>query len=449
MSQTIQPIPGTAPRPRPRRTWRTLVGLAIVILIAVGFALLMMKCAASGGGGQTAGGGRRGASITVGVATATLGDVPITVTALGTVTPETTVSVVPRVGGQLNEVRFTEGQMVRKGQVLAVIDPAPYRAALNQATGQLARDQASLADAKLDLQRYDTLVAQNSIAKQTRDTQAALVKQDEGVVASDEGAVGTAKLNLQWTSIVAPVAGRVGIRQLDPGNQVTANSSTPIAIVTQIDPIDVIFAIPEDSIAGIVKHPNFGAGLPVTAYDRAGGAVIAQGSLGTIDNVIDTTTGTVKGKARFANPGGALFPNQFVNVTVLVDTLKSQVIVPTTAVRHGPQGDFVWVLQPDKTVKQTAVTTGPGTGETTSIASGLNAGETVITDGGDRLTDGAAVNLPNQHGSGTGGGSGAGNGGAAPTAGAGGKAGGGHHHHQGGATNSASGNGGSGGGGGG
>jgi multidrug efflux system membrane fusion protein len=192
--------------------------------------------------------------------------------------------------------------------------------------------------------------------------------------------------------------------------------------------------VPESAIAGIVRHPNFGAGLPVTAYDRAGGQVLAQGSLATLDNVIDTTTGTVKGKARFANPGAALFPNQFVNVTVLVDTLQNQVIVPTTAIRHGPQGDFVWVLQPDKTVKQTPVTSGPGTAETTSVASGLAAGATVITDGGDRLTDGASVNLPAQRA-----GAGASNSGSGAAAGAApttsGKTGG--HHKGGGATNSA------------
>jgi len=291
--------------------------------------------------------------------------------------------------------------MVRRGDVLAVIDPAPFQAALSQAQGTLAHDQALLADARLDLNRYNTLVAQHSIATQTRDTQAALVKQDEGLVASDQGTVATARLNLQWSRIVAPVAGRVGIRQIDAGNQISANGSTPIAVVTQIDPIDVIFAVPEDAIPSIVRHPNFGAGLPVTAYDRAGGAAIGTGSLATIDNVVDTTTGTVKGKARFGNPAGALFPNQFVNITVLVDTLKNQVIVPTTAVRHGPNGDFVWVAQAQQggkadqaTVKSTPVKAGPGTGETTSIASGLSAGETVITDGGDRLRDGATVTLP-------------------------------------------------------
>ncbi|HVN00061.1 MAG TPA: efflux RND transporter periplasmic adaptor subunit [Caulobacteraceae bacterium] len=392
MSQTIQPIPGTAPSPR-RRTWRTLVGIVLVVAAAVGVGLLLTKCAA---GNQPTGPFGRGGrpTVTVGVAQAALGDVPITVTALGTVTPEATVSVVSRVTGQLNAVRFTEGQMVRKGDVLAQVDPAPFQAALNQAEGQLARDQALLADAELDLKRYDTLLAENSISGQTRDTQAALVKQDLGLVAADKGQVATARLNLVWSRIVAPVAGRVGLRQIDAGNQVSANSTTPIAVVTQIDPIDVIFAVPEDAIPAIVKHPGYGAGLPVTATDRTGGATLATGSLATIDNVVDTTTGTVKGKARFGNPSGALFPNQFVNVSVLVDTLKSQVLVPTTAVRHGPQGDFVWLLQSDKTVQSQPVKVGPGTGETTSIVSGLKAGDTVITEGGDRLRDGASVTLP-------------------------------------------------------
>jgi multidrug efflux system membrane fusion protein len=393
MSQTIQPNAGPSPRPRRRRTWRTLLAIVLVIAVAVGVGLLLSKCAAGSQPANPFGRGGR-PTVTVGIAQATVGDVPITVTALGTVTPEATVSVISRVTGELQQVRFTEGQMVKRGDVLAQVDPAPFQAALAQAQGSLAHDEASLADAELDLKRYNTLVAQNSIATQTRDTQAALVKQDQGLVASDKGAVDTARLNLQWSRIVSPVAGRVGIRQVDAGNQISANGSTPIAVVTQIDPIDVIFAVPEDSIASIVRHANFGAGLPVTAYDRAGGAALAQGSLATIDNVIDTTTGTVKGKARFPNPNAALFPNQFVNVTVLVDTLKNQVIVPTTAIRHGPQGDFVYVLQTDSTVKVRQVKSGPSTGESTSIASGLTAGETVITEGGDRLRDGAAVTLP-------------------------------------------------------
>ena len=314
----------------------------------------------------------------------------------------------PQVNGIIQQRAFTEGSDVKAGALLYQIDPAPFQAALNQAVGALAHDEASLADARLDLQRYNTLVAQNSIASQTRDTQAALVKQDEGLVASDQGLVGAARLNLQWSRIVSPVAGRVGLRQVDAGNQVSANGSTPIAVVTQIDPIDVIFAVSEDAIPSIVRHPNFGAGLPVTAYDRAGGAAIGNGSLATIDNVVDTTTGTVKGKARFANPTGALFPNQFVNITVLVDTLKNQVVVPTTAVRHGAQGDYAWVLQPDRTVKARPVKVGPGTAETVSLASGLAIGETVITDGGDRLRDGGKVILPGAHAGGGRGGPGGG-----------------------------------------
>jgi membrane fusion protein, multidrug efflux system len=407
MSQTIQPNAGRAPNPRRRRTWRTLVGMGAVVVVAILAAMLLARCAASGPSQPAGGFGQRArANITVGVATATLGDVPITVTALGTVTPEATVSVTSRVAGILTQVRFTEGQMVRKGAVLAVVDPSPFQAALNQAEGTLAHDQATLAGAQKDLARYQQLLAETSISGQTVDDQAATVRQDQGVVAADKGNVDNARLNLQWTQVVAPVAGRVGLRQIDAGNQVAANGATPIAVVTQIDPIDVIFAVPEDAIPSIVRHPNFGAGVPVTAYDRGGGAMLAQGVLGALDNVVDTTTGTVKGKARFPNPTGALFPNQFVNVTVLVDTLKSQVIVPTTAIRHGPQGDFVYVLQPDKTVKVTLVKTGPGSGETTSIASGVSAGEIVITDGGDRLRDGASVNLPNQRARPAGGGGG-------------------------------------------
>ncbi|HZZ90504.1 MAG TPA: MdtA/MuxA family multidrug efflux RND transporter periplasmic adaptor subunit [Caulobacteraceae bacterium] len=394
MTDSIQPSPAPATPTRRRRTWRTLVGIVVVAALAIGAGFLLSKCAASAPPAQQFGRGAR-PTITVGIAQAATGDVPITVTALGTVTPEATVSVISRVTGQLKDVRFREGQMVRKGDVLAVIDPAPFEAALNQAQGTLARDQALLVNARLDLQRYNTLVAENSVARQTRDTQASLVRQDEGLVASDRGAVAAAQLNLQWTRILSPVPGRVGLRQIDVGNQISANGTTPIAVVTQIDPIDVIFAVPEDAIPAIVRHPGFGAGLPVTAYDRTGGSMLGTGSLATIDNIVDTTTGTVKGKARFANPAGTLFPNQFVNIAVLVDTLKRQVIVPTTAIRHGPNGDFVWLLQEDgKTVQSQPVKTGPGTGETTSIVSGLSAGQTVITEGGDRLRDGAPVTLP-------------------------------------------------------
>ncbi|MEO8925645.1 MAG: MdtA/MuxA family multidrug efflux RND transporter periplasmic adaptor subunit, partial [Caulobacteraceae bacterium] len=380
-----------------------------VVLAAVALALILSRCAQSGAkaggtGGPGAGPGGRPA-ITVGTAKAITGAIPIEVSALGTVTPLATVNVNARVAGMLLTVDFREGQLVRKGQVLAQIDPRPFQVAVQQAQGQLLRDQALLADAKLDLARFRTLKSQDSIAGQQVDTQAALVKQDEASVSADHATVASAQLNLSFTRIDAPVSGRVGLRQIDPGNQITANATTPIAVVAQIDPIAVVFSLPEQDIAAVTRNAGRGGGLPVTALDRAGGTVLASGGLATLDNVIDTTTGTVKAKARFANPAGALFPNQFVNVTMLVDTLENQVIVPTTAVRHGPQGDFIWVLQSDKTVKAASVKVGPGTAETVSIVSGLNLGQTVITEGGDRLREGGRVTLPGQKpGSGGGGG---------------------------------------------
>jgi membrane fusion protein, multidrug efflux system len=429
MSGTIYSPEGSRPpprRPARRSVWRTGFAIIVVVVAAVVLALILSFCAKQSGGaggaggpgagrhGRGAGGGAGGPggrpAITVGIAKAVLGSIPIQQQALGSVTPLATVNVNARVSGLLDKVDFREGQLVRKGQLLAQIDPRPFQVAVEQAQGQLLHDEALLDDAKLDLTRYRTLKAQDSIAGQQVDTQAALVKQDEATVVADRAAVASAKLNLSFTSIDAPVAGRVGLRQIDPGNQITANFTTPMVVLTEINPISVVFSLPEDAIPSVMKNAGpKGGGLPVTALDRAGGTVLARGKLATLDNVIDTTTGTVKARANFANPSGALFPSQFVNVTMLVSTLQNQVIVPTTATRHGPQGDFVWVLQPDKTVKSRPVKVGPGTAETVSIASGLNVGETVITDGGDRLKDGAKVVLPGQR---------PGGGGA-----------GGHHHH--------------------
>ncbi len=402
MSQTTMDGRRQAPPPRRRAPWRTIVGILVVVLLAVALAFGLSKCAS--GSGQQAGPGGRGGpgggrgrpTVTVGVAKATLGDIPITLNALGTVTPAATVNVTSRVAGMLVQVNFKEGQMVRKGQQLALVDPRPFQVALDQARGQLLRDEALLANAKIDLQRFITLKAQDSIAGQQVDTQAALVKQDEAAVVSDRGAVGAAQLNLSFARITAPVSGRVGLRQVDAGNQIVANATVPITMVAEVDPIDVVFSVPEDQIPAIIQNGGpTGGGLPVTTYDRTAATALAQGTLSTIDNVVDVNTGTVKAKARFANPNGALFPNQFVNVTLLITTLRNQVTVPATAVRHGSAGDFVWVLT-DHTVHQRNVKVGPGTGEIFSIASGLQAGETVITDGGDRLRDGGTVTLPGE-----------------------------------------------------
>jgi multidrug efflux system membrane fusion protein len=379
---------------------RNLLGITVVAVVAVALAALLTLCSKSPGNGSGAGApgshARRGAGggpggrpqITVGVATASLGSVPIQVTALGSVTPLATIRVASRVSGMLSQVRFTEGQMVRKGQILAVIDPRPFEVAVQQAQGALMKDQALLQAARADLARYQTLRAEDSIAQQTYDTQVALVRQDEATVSSDQAAVANAKLNLSFARVDSPVTGRVGLRQVDPGNQITANQATPLAVVTQVSPISVIFSVPESAIATVTKR-NGGVGLPVSVLDRAGGDVLASGSLATLDNEIDVTTGTVKARAIFPNQDARLFPNQFVNVVVLADTLQNQVIVPTTAIRHGPRGDFVWVLQPDQTVKSRPVAVGPGTAETVSVTSGLRTGQRVITAGGDRLTEGA------------------------------------------------------------
>ncbi len=402
MSETTSGPRAKPPPPKGRSNRRAVIGIAAVILVALALALVLSHCARGGaakrGARGAAGGGPGGRPpITVGTAKAVTGAIPIQVSALGTVTPLATVNVNARVAGMLLTVNFREGQQVRKGQLLALIDPRPFQVVVQQAQGQLLRDQALLADAKLDLARFRTLRSQDSIAGQQVDTQAALVKQDEATVSTDQAAVASAQLNLSFTHITAPVSGQVGLRQIDPGNQITANAATPIAVVAQIDPIAVIFSLPEEDIPAVRRNTGAaGGGLPVTALDRAGGTVLARGALATLDNTIDVTTGTVKAKARFANPAGALFPNQFVNVTMLVDTLQNQVIVPTTATRHGPAGDFVWVLQADKTVKARPVVLGPGTAETVSIASGLKVGETVITEGGDRLREGAKVTLPGQ-----------------------------------------------------
>ncbi len=399
--------------------------IAILILVVAALAALLTFCAkrpakgagggppgaaaGGGGGGRGRGGGRGGAGgrppTTVNVAKATLGAIPIQVQALGTVTPVATVNVNARVSGQLDRVAFKEGQMVRRGQLLAQIDPRPFQVAVQQAQGQLLRDQAALKNAQLDLQRYRTLKAQDSIAGQTVDTQAALVAQDQATVASDQANVANAQLNLSFTHVVSPVTGKAGLRQVDPGNQIVANSSTPITVVTQLDPITVVFALPETDLNAVLAQHR-GIGLAVDAYDRTGGTVLAHGRLAALDSTIDVTTGTIKAKATFGNAGGALFPNQFVNVVLLVNTLENQVTVPTTAVRHGPQGDYVWVLQTNKTVKARPVKVGPGTSETVSIDQGLQAGETVITEGGDRLRDGGPVILPGQSGRGGAGGGG-------------------------------------------
>jgi multidrug efflux system membrane fusion protein len=333
------------------------------------------------------------ASVPVGVAPVQQGDMPVILSQLGTVTPLAMVTVKTQISGYLTEVAFQEGQMVKKGDFLAQIDPRPYQVALEQAEGQLAKDQALLRNAQIDLARYNTLVAQNSIATQTRDTQSYLVAQYQAAIKSDQAQVDAQKLNLTYCHIVSPVTGRVGLRQVDAGNYVQTSDANGIVVVTQLQPISVIFTLPEDNLPAVFKRWHGGATLPVTAYDRSGSAELDKGTLDTIDNQIDTTTGTVKLRAIFNNDQWILFPNQFVNVQLVVDTAHNVDIVPTAAIQRGAPGTFVYVVKPDKTVAVQKVKLGPTDGQRVAILSGLQPGESIVIDGADRLRDGAKITL--------------------------------------------------------
>ena len=389
-----------AETPAWRRWARALPGGERVFWIALGLAAVALLIWAVYPNPNAQKGGRFGAGgpTPVGVAKAAQGDIAITLNALGTVTPLATVTVRPQVSGQLMKFDVTEGDMVKAGQVLAEIDPRSFQAALDQAQGALDRDRAALANANIDLGRYRSLAAQNAISQQTVATQAALVSQDQGVVKSDEGNVEAARINLLYCKVLSPVAGRVGLRQVDPGNLIEAGQTNGIVVVTELQPISVVFALPEDNVNQIMSRVGSGAVLNVDAYDRGQTAKLASGRLATVDNEIDTTTGTVKLRAMFDNPDSTLFPNQFVNVKLLVDTLHDQTYVPGAAIQRGSQGNFVYVVNADKTVSMRTVTLGVTDGDKVDITQGLKPGDTVVTDGSDRLSDGAEVTLPNLKG---------------------------------------------------
>jgi multidrug efflux system membrane fusion protein len=385
----------TAPRTPPRR--RTLfLGSLIAILSLAGVAWLawsLLHGDKTDGGGPGGGGRRGGPASTVAVAAATTTDLPIIIDALGTVKPTATVTVRPQVSGVITQVLFREGQVVSRGQPLVQIDPRPFQMTLMQTQGALTRDEAQLASAKLILARYQTLLAQDSIARQDVDTQSATVKQLEGTVMTDRAAVGTAKLNLGYSRIVAPVAGRVGLRVVDIGNYIGAGDANGVAVITTVSPIDVAFTVPQDDVPRIAARQGR-ATLPVVALDRTRTQTLDTGVFSTLDNVVDTATGTVKAKARFQNAHSALFPSQFVNVRMTLDTVKGAIVVPATAVRQSANGAFVWLLNDDRTVSKTPVKTGQATGVQVQITDGLKVGDKVITEGGDRLRDGGKVQLP-------------------------------------------------------
>ncbi|WP_349605578.1 MULTISPECIES: MdtA/MuxA family multidrug efflux RND transporter periplasmic adaptor subunit [Cupriavidus] len=350
--------------------------------------------APGGASGPGARGGPGGAGMPrspVVVAEVARRDMDVVLNGLGNVTPVSNVTVRAQVSGPLLKVLFKEGQMVKAGDVLAEIDPRPFQAALDQAVGQLARDQALLQNARLDQQRYRTLLGQDSISKQQVDTQDALVRQYEGVVKTDQGNVANARLQLGYTKIVAPVSGRIGLRQVDPGNIVNTSDTNGIALITQIQPIAVMYTIPEDNLPSVLKKLNAGEELPVQAWDRQVRNQLGEGTLLTTDNQIDTTTGTVKLKAVFPNADGMLFPNQFVNVRTRVDTLKDATVIPVAAIQRGQQGTFVYTVDDSGKVKVQVITLGPGDGSRNAVLKGLEPGQRVVIDGADRLKEGMTV----------------------------------------------------------
>jgi multidrug efflux system membrane fusion protein len=343
-------------------------------------------------------GARRGLPpTTVGIATVEKQDIPVIVEALGTVTASAVATVRPQVTGVLQKVHYTEGQVVKAGQLLATIDPRQFEMALMQATGQRQRDEAQLENARVTLARYKTLLEQDSIARQEVDSQAALVKQLEGTVAVDRAAEGTARLNLSHTRITAPIGGRLGLRAVDVGNLVSSSDAAGIADITQVSPIDVEFSLPQDLVPELRERLDANAELPVEALDRARVNVLDTGRFLALDNQVDPETGTVRAKARFTNAKGALFPSQFVNARLLLRTISGAMTVPVNAVRHGGNGDYVYVVNTaDRKVALRAVKRGQATVDKVQIVSGLEAGEKVVTEGADRLKDGASVTLPGE-----------------------------------------------------
>jgi membrane fusion protein, multidrug efflux system len=380
----------TRPAHRRRRLWRAL-WLILLLAAAVELGLWLTgrtsHVPAAAPRAQSA-----AASVQVGVAVVSRGDIPVTLDGLGTVTPLATVTVKSQVNGQITDIKFQEGQTVQKGDLLAVIDVRPFTIALEQAEATLAHDQALLQNARIDLARYQKLLAQDSVAKQTLDTQRFLVSQDEATVAADKAAVDNAKLNLAYCHITAPVTGRVGLRQVDVGNYVTTGNEG-IVVLTEMQPITVVFTLPEDDLPAIQKRLKAGSVLPATAFDRSMTSQIATGQLATLDNQIDTTTGTMKLKAQFDNKDESLFPNQFVNIRLLVDTLSGVPVAPRAAVLHGAPGDYVYLVKPDDTVAIQPVTLGPADGDRIAVESGLKPGDRVVVDGTDRLRDGAKIDI--------------------------------------------------------
>lgn len=387
--------------------WLVVLALLIVAGAVTGYWLMNRTPesagpAAAAQGERPAGGGRHGGRFgatlaPVQAATATQEAVPRYLSGLGTITAANTVTVRSRVDGQLMALHFQEGQQVKAGDLLAEIDPSQFKVALAQAQGQLAKDKATLANARRDLARYQQLVKTNLVSRQELDTQQSLVSETQGTIKADEAAVASAQLQLDWSRITAPVDGRVGLKQVDIGNQISSGDTTGIVVLTQTHPIDLVFTLPENDIATVVNAQKSGKPLTVEAWDRTNKQKLSDGVLLSLDNQIDATTGTIKLKARFNNQDDALFPNQFVNARMLVDTQQDAVVIPAAALQMGNDGHFVWVLNSENKVSKHTVVPGIQDSQKVVISAGLSAGDRVVTDGIDRLTEGAKVEVVEAH----------------------------------------------------
>jgi membrane fusion protein, multidrug efflux system len=402
--------PNSAPAAGGTRTLRRILrwvlgGIAVLIVAVIVYQIRTFTSQPQQRRGRFLDGGNQ----PVGVARIRRGDIRLTLRALGAVTPLTTVTVNSQISGLLMSVGFKEGQSVRKGQFLAQIDPRPYEAALQQDVAQLARDDAALKQAQMDLARYKTLADQVSIPRQTYEDQGWIVKQDQGTVDYDKAQIKAQQLNLYYCRIIAPSDGRVGLRLVDPGNYVQAGSSTGLVVLTKLKPTTVEYAVPEDDLPQIMARVHAGATLPVTAFDRANVIQLATGEFASIDTQVNTTTGTVMLRANFENADESLYPSQFVNIVMLLDTLKDTVTVPVSAVQRGAPGTYVYLVNEDSTVSVHTVKLGPQDGDSYAVESGLSPGDRVVTDGADRLRDGVKVTLPDTaHTEGAGGGKGQG-----------------------------------------
>jgi multidrug efflux system membrane fusion protein len=406
---TSPPYPETpAGETRRGRAWTWILAVLVLIALAAGGYYWWSKratpapspgaSAPTGAPGPVAKGFDPNRALPVIAEPVRKGSIDVYLNALGTVTPRNIVTVKPRVDGQLMKVYFEEGQLVKAGQVLADIDPRPFEVQLGQAQGQMAKDQALLANAQVDLERYKTLLAQDSIAKQQVDTQESLVRQYQATIKADQSAVDQARLQLTYAKVTAPISGRVGLRQVDPGNVVRASDTNGIVVIAQLQPISAVFPIPEDNVQRVMQRLQQGVPTVVEAWDRDQKQKLATGRLVTADNQIDTATGTIKMKAEFGNENAALFPNQFVNVRMLTQTLEDATLVPTAAIQRGSPGTFVYVVKEDSTVTVAPVKLGPQQGETTVVTSGLRPGAMVVVDGADKLREGAKVELTTREG---------------------------------------------------